>query len=264
MKVPNSIIPEVYSYAKKVFEGKITRKEAIDTLTADGKMNPSTVGDLITNFRYLRNGEQYERTNNAFVAEYFIGAIYKDYGLSGLTNALKALKLHIAYYENLQNTTMHKQREIFDKFSRLLINSPDDIEQSEIIERFKKQKKSKQDIANDLRQLKPTDSELINIYGKAYKRNNRTIASIKFLRDFKCQMCNKFVLKKDGTPYIEAAHITPKHQQGQETPDNILILCPNHHKEFDLGDLIIIEQNPDMIHLKLNGIEYKLQIGLKF
>ena len=45
----------------------------------------------------------------------------------------------------------------------------------------------------------------------------------------------------DGSFYIEAAHIKPKSQQGTETPDNILILCPNHHKEFDLGKREIIE-----------------------
>jgi 5-methylcytosine-specific restriction enzyme A len=264
MKVPDSIIPEVYSFAKRVFEGKIKRKEAIDSLTSDSKMNPSTVGDLITNFRYFRNGERYERTNNAFAAEYYINAIYKDYGLPGLANALNALKLHIDYYEDLQKITMHKQRKILDKFSKFLTVSPDDIEQSEIIARFKQQKKSKQDIANDLKQIQPSDPVLITISGKAYKRNNKIIASIKFLRDFKCQMCDKFIIKKDGTPYIEAAHIKPKHKLGLETPDNILILCPNHHKEFDLGDLNIIEQTEDLIHLKLNGRDYKLQIGTKF
>lgn len=33
----------------------------------------------------------------------------------------------------------------------------------------------------------------------------------------------------------ELHHITPISENGTETPDNIILLCPNHHKQADLG-----------------------------
>ncbi|MBU0559050.1 MAG: HNH endonuclease [Bacteroidetes bacterium] len=55
--------------------------------------------------------------------------------------------------------------------------------------------------------------------------------------------------KKNGDFYIEAAHIKPKHKKSKETPENILILCPNHHKEFDFGRRIIREHNKQSMHV---------------
>jgi 5-methylcytosine-specific restriction enzyme A len=261
MKVSNDLAPIAYKLAKDVYYNRLTLTEARDRLVEEYGMNSNSAVDYILSFRHFLKGERYTRTNNAYAAEYFINAIYNDYGSTGLKNALKALKLHIEYYEDLQKITMHKQKKILDKFTKLLADYPDEEEQSEIIQNFKQQKKSKQDIAHELSQLKPSDPVLITINGKVYKRDNRTIALIKILRDFKCQICKCQIIKKDGTPYIEAAHIKPKHQKGNETLDNILILCPNHHKEFDLGDLIILQQSNESIHFRLNNKEHRLKIG---
>ena len=84
---------------------------------------------------------------------------------------------------------------------------------------------------------------------------------IKYLRDFKCQICGVAIEKRDGQLYVEAAHIDPKHKKGTETLENIILLCPNHHKEFDLGSREILERNKDMIEFKLNGRVH--QINLK-
>ncbi len=54
--------------------------------------------------------------------------------------------------------------------------------------------------------------------------------------DFKCQICDFTFQKRDGTYYIEAAHIIPLKDGGTDAPENIVILCPNHHKMLDEGD----------------------------
>jgi 5-methylcytosine-specific restriction protein A len=264
MKISNDLTPQIYDLSKKIYEGELTLSEAKTIVVSDIKMNPNSANDYFFNFKHFLNGERYTRTNNAYTTDYFLSNIYKDYGLPGLTNAIKALRLHIEYYEDLQKITMHSQRKILEEYSKLCIETPDEIEQSEIIKTYKKQNISKEDIARELGALKPSDLVEITINGKTYKRDNKTIAQIKILRDFKCQICSTFILKRDGTPYIEAAHITPKHKKGQEMPDNILLLCPNHHKEFDLGDLVFHSHHNDLVHFTLNGKEYKLQTGTKY
>lgn len=140
--------------------------------------------------------------------------------------------------------------------------SNDEREQKEL-ERLYKKSKSKADIINDLKSLTYTDSEEILVNHKAYKRDNNTIALIKVLRDFKCQICLTSIIKKDGSKYVEAAHIKPKCQKGRETPDNIILLCPNHHKEFDLGELEIEKHDAKQIVFVLNGQRHSLELLLR-
>lgn len=60
----------------------------------------------------------------------------------------------------------------------------------------------------------------------------------------------------------DAAHITPKRHKGAELPSNILILCPNHHKEFDLGRNEIVERNGRLLRMKLNEREYSNDLSV--
>lgn len=123
-----------------------------------------------------------------------------------------------------------------------------------------KKETKREQILDDLKNLKETDPEIISINHKSYKRDNKTIAQIKFLRNFQCQICGISIQKKDGTKYIEAAHIKAKYQKGRETPDNIILLCPNHHKEFDFGDLKVNEHSLSNFVFTLNGSVYNLNL----
>jgi predicted restriction endonuclease len=135
------------------------------------------------------------------------------------------------------------------------LKEQDDLERSE----------SKRDLAkilDDLMNLRPTDPQRIVIKHKAYKRDNRTIAQLKLLCGHKCELCGSAIRKKDGSFYVEAAHITPKRHKGPELANNIVVLCPNHHKEFDLGDKLIIKRSDATLRIKLNEREYSIDLGL--
>lgn len=136
----------------------------------------------------------------------------------------------------------------------------DENEQDELLSIISKQKK--ENIIRELTNLTPQSPELVTFKGKQYKRDNNTIAQLKFLRRFKCQICNTGILTKKKTLYVEAAHIKAKRHRGPETYDNILILCPNHHKEFDIGDKKIIEHTKEIFRFELNGKSYDLNLKL--
>jgi hypothetical protein len=251
MKITDEAIRANYDIAKKVYENNMTRDEGIEYLSLNLKMNKNSAADGINNFKCLITGQKYTRTSNAFATEYYLEKITQDYGAKGLENALLAVRQHIEYYEDLQKVKMHKIRDIYDKYYAKPITSFDEKEQKEIEEIYKT--KSKQEIAKELKSIKPSDPEQITINLKVYKRDNKTISLIKILRNFRCQICDTSIKKKDGTYYIEAAHIKPKHQKGAETPDNIILLCPNHHKEFDYGSKKILEHSSKHIKFSLNG-----------
>lgn len=115
-------------------------------------------------------------------------------------------------------------------------------------------------IRKELKSLTPKAPEYEKINGMRLKRDNMTVAKVKVLREFKCQICGTSIKKKDGTYYAEGAHIKPKREGFPETPDNILILCPNHHKEFDVGKREVLEHNSEHVRFILNGMEYRLSL----
>jgi hypothetical protein len=119
------------------------------------------------------------------------------------------------------------------------------------------------ELAKELNDLIASDPEIIEIRNRQYKRDNKTIVQIKYLREFKCQICGANIIKKDGSMYIEAAHIKPKKDKGNELPNNIIILCPNHHKEFDLGEKEINIHTKEQLEFVLNKKKYVIDLVLK-
>jgi len=142
------------------------------------------------------------------------------------------------------------------------IQQDDEKEQQELEKLNEIKTKNKEDVIKELNSLGPQSSEQIEVKGKYYKRDNKTITQLKILRNFKCQICGHSIEKKSGDYYIEAAHIQSKSKKGPERPNNIIILCPNHHKEFDFGDRKIIEHTNEKIIFKLNGKKYDVNLTL--
>ena len=258
MKIPNELVPLAYELSKKVYEKELSFTDARDMLARDNKMNPGSAGDYIHNFRYMVEGREFARTLNAFSMEYYLEHIYQDYGKDGLSNALKALQGHIDYYEKIRKPTVRlvAMRDLFQKYMAAnTVENPDEREQNEIVAELKKNAIEKSKLLEELKQIRETDSQTIELKGKAYKRDNVTIAKIKFLHGFQCQICGKSIIKRDGSKYIEAAHIKPNHQAGRETLNNIILLCPNHHKEFDLGNSEVINHTDTFVEINLNGVQ---------
>lgn len=136
----------------------------------------------------------------------------------------------------------------------------DEFEQNEL-EKIEKSK-SKDEIVEELLNVKPTDPVEVEIKGKTYKRDNKTIAQLKILRNYECQICQTKIPIKNGF-YIEAAHIVSKANKGPEIPRNILILCPNHHKEFDYSDKKILIHTDELIEFEMNGKKYNISLKVK-
>ena len=147
------------------------------------------------------------------------------------------------------------------EFNTDILNS-DELEQQEIIEIYNNEQ-NKLKIIDDLKSLKETEPKVVIINQKTFKKDNKTIAQLKILRNFECQICGAKILKKNNDYYIEAAHIKSKRLKGCETPDNILILCPNHHKEFDYGNRIIKQHSIDKLVFELNGKTFEIDLKIE-
>ncbi|MEM0135534.1 MAG: HNH endonuclease, partial [Thermoplasmatales archaeon] len=117
-------------------------------------------------------------------------------------------------------------------------------------------------IREELKSLSPKSPKFETIQGIRFTRDRATVAKLKILREFRCQICSTRILMKNGSYYAEGAHIRLKSSGSPETPDNIIILCPNHHKEFDLGKREVIEHNSECARFILNGEELRISVSV--
>ncbi len=72
--------------------------------------------------------------------------------------------------------------------------------------------------------------------GSFFIRNIKVRLAVLSRADGKCEFCGEpGFLRWDDTRYIEAHHIIGLAKQGPDTLDNVIALCPNHHREAHYG-----------------------------
>jgi hypothetical protein len=94
------------------------------------------------------------------------------------------------------------------------------------------------------------------------RNDSKIVKALKAAADYRCQFpaCDAQIKKSDGTLYVEVAHIRPVAKRGKSILGNLLVLCPNHHKEFDHGQLEIAEQTLSELVGHLNGRSFTIRI----
>ena len=71
----------------------------------------------------------------------------------------------------------------------------------------------------------------------SYIRDSNVVAFVEGRAKGRCELCGQPspFLRLDGTPYLEVHHIDPLSQQGSDTVENAVGLCPNCHRECHHG-----------------------------
>jgi 5-methylcytosine-specific restriction endonuclease McrA len=191
-----------------------------------------------------------------------IGYTYRD---TGLAEQIVFDEIHALQQSGIRLDEYRKLKAIYTfitgKEYEDVSESQDELEQDELL--AIEAEKTREQIIRDLKGVTPQSPEIVEFRGKQYKRDNKTVAQLKILRNYECQICHQFILKKNGERYIEAAHITPKRHQGPELPHNLLILCPNHHKEFDIGNVKTSLRDAERIIFELNGVTHTIDLSLE-
>jgi hypothetical protein len=68
-------------------------------------------------------------------------------------------------------------------------------------------------------------------------RDTKLCRDIKNLYNHKCQICDLTIILPSGGNYAEAHHLIPlgSPHKGADKPENIIVVCPNHHAMLDYG-----------------------------
>jgi 5-methylcytosine-specific restriction protein A len=80
--------------------------------------------------------------------------------------------------------------------------------------------------------------EKIQTISYAFARSPDVVAEALLRAKGFCERCRQqapFLRKADGSPYLEVHHKIPLSEDGTDTLENVLALCPNCHREIHFG-----------------------------
>ncbi|HEU5292193.1 MAG TPA: HNH endonuclease [Cyclobacteriaceae bacterium] len=82
-------------------------------------------------------------------------------------------------------------------------------------------------------------------------RDTELSRNIKKENNWMCQICGSNILLPNTGYYSEGHHLQPLggEHQGPDVRENIIILCPTHHTEFDYGSIAINPSNNLIEHI---------------
>lgn len=102
------------------------------------------------------------------------------------------------------------------------------------------------------------DNETQESINNRIKRYQKIVKILKAKYNYKCQICNFSFEMDNENKYCEAHHLKALSSGGNQNPENVIILCPNHHRMFhyaadkiSVGELINGNRN-----IKIGDIEY--------
>ena len=99
-------------------------------------------------------------------------------------------------------------------------------------------------------------NETIENKVRLVKRYKKIIVQIKQKYNCECQIasCNFTFKKVNGEYYAEAHHLMPLSEQGSQNEDNVVVLCPNHHRMFHYADVQIHNRKGETRTIIINGL----------
>lgn len=103
---------------------------------------------------------------------------------------------------------------------------------------------------------------------REFDRDSEMVRDLKRHYKDKCQVCENRIEIKRGKYYSEGHHIRPLggDHRGEDVEENVIILCPTHHAEFDFFLMAILDKKGkrrklEHMNRKLAAIETQITIG---
>lgn len=232
--------------ARMVRSGELTRAEGARHLSKVAGIPATSAGILNAVYVNMSKGQVFKRTLNASDMNFFIAAIANEEGNARLRNALAALKLHIKYRES-EGVNPLKSKAILEKYeSRLEAPITDistvpvylhDLESSfndKVQSATKSSHEERQKRLSNAPKLPKRVAKLVYVF----ERNPDVVIEVLLRAQGICEGCKTeapFLRRSDGTPYLEVHHRRPLSENGEDTVQNAIALCPNCHRHSHFG-----------------------------
>lgn len=246
MKVKNEInkVMTIFEQVVQVCEAQnqdnFSRSEIIDLVVKKFGRNPTSI--IPADYCYNRINNGIDFTKHAFIfiedGKYqFVGEnfAYSGYIFAGEDEDRRIVGLwengKFCLWEDFPKVSKEHPKRTYDSIGLASYNST-----------FLKEVESSLRDSSTARQARlkkaakiPTK---IAVVSQVWVRNPDVIAEVLARANGQCEKCCKpapFYRKKDGTPYLEVHHKIQLANDGEDTIENAIALCPNCHREQHFG-----------------------------
>jgi len=232
-------IKAAFDSAAKVYDGVSSIEQAAVRLRDDHGLNENSARNFLLQYRCMLNGEVYKRTQSPLALSYFLPKIHETRGREAAENAIAATWMHIAYYEQLQNTRLMKLRKVLTTFE----NGLSGIFSQKVFEaKFTAAVSESLRTSQFDRQARlakaSKKAKVIQVTTNLYQRNPDVVVEVLLRANGVCEICKQsapFNRRSDGSPYIEVHHKTQLAHGGDDTVENAIAACPNCHRKAHFG-----------------------------
>jgi 5-methylcytosine-specific restriction protein A len=80
------------------------------------------------------------------------------------------------------------------------------------------------------------------------ERDSAVVNTLKELYENTCQVCGQRRLKNQDEGYSNVHHLKPLADDGPDVPGNVVVVCPNHHADFENGMLTVDPETLEIDH----------------
>jgi len=239
---------EALRLARMVRSGQLSKTAGTRLLNERAGVSLGSADIVIGNYLEISEGRVFKRTLSETDLDYFIGAIAADEGAMQLHKALSALRLHIQYREAENKVNPVKCRAILAKYETELTAMTSagyaappvylgDVELGFDDKVNEAKNSSHQERKKRLaRAAKHPKSVVKLVY--VFERNPDVVAEVLHRAGGYCEECEAaapFTRKSNRTPYLEVHHKVPLAEEGEDTVENAVALCPNCHRRRHFG-----------------------------
>lgn len=227
-----------YAVAKRVFHKEIAEVAAGQQLVAQSLMSAASASSYIRNLAQMLAGESYHRTINAYATGYYLENILIDFGPLAAAQAVASVRGHVAAYRKGRPGQLKDIEAICDAFERSFDTLA--IEQGA----FEQAVERSRGLSTAERAAKlaaaPRKPKKIIVQTVAFKRNPDVVAAVLERASGTCERCDgaaPFLRASNGKPYLEVHHVVRLADDGDDTVDNAIAICPNCHREAHYGPI---------------------------
>lgn len=221
-----------------VFDKKISAENGAQLLFEKYGLNISSAKDFIYDYKHLLAGEVFKRSMSSKAIDYFLNKILEKRGEQAYKNSIIAFEKHINYLEKGRTNS----RKLFRKVLEIHRKNNPRLHALYSEESFELEVQKALDLSPEERE------KLLNKYPKIPKRkevittrierNPAVVANVLIRANGKCESCGNhapFVKLKSGQPYLEVHHKVRLADDGEDTVENAIAVCPNCHRYLHYG-----------------------------
>jgi 5-methylcytosine-specific restriction protein A len=242
--VPDAMIEESYQYGRDILAGKRKKQECVALLMRDFPFAERTASAYIDCYIAVRRGGKISKSTLGAKGIKFLLLKIADEGVAQLDAALGVLRAFIDYLEGLPGSGGRASsreiglRELLDEFLPLVLSKAvpfpaPEIFEAQVLEHMRLTAEERaREVASAPR--KPTSYVA---YSRGFYRSAAVAASVLLRAAGKCEGCGEpapFV-RPNGSLYLEVHHKQRLADDGPDTEENAIALCPNCHRQRHYG-----------------------------